>query len=194
MRFLTFLGISFYVAVIGIIGFVCILFGLHVFNLQEIVTLLHSVYTDPSSRIILCLVGLLFILISLSFAQLILGKMQKERTIAFTGPSGRVTIALSAVEDLIRRMNASVPEARELRPYVIAGKKGIEIDLKVVLRQETSIPDLTTRLQDLIKIKLQEVLGVDEQIIVRIHVAKIVSPEEKKNKKEPNPSAPYSGF
>jgi len=139
------------------------------------------------------------ILLSLSFAQLILGKMQKERTIAFSSPTGRVTIALSAVEDLIKRMCSSIPEVKELRPYVIAGKRGLEIDLKVILRSEINIPDLTTRLQDMVKTRLQDVLGVDEQIMIRIHVAKIVSVEEKdkKAKKEfekTTPNIPFSGF
>ncbi|MDD5044532.1 MAG: alkaline shock response membrane anchor protein AmaP [Candidatus Omnitrophica bacterium] len=199
MKFLTIIGVGFYVIVISLISTLLILFSLHILAVQDVTMVLSLLYTDNSYRIISGLVGLLLILLSLSFAQLILGKMQKERTIAFNSPSGRVTVALSAVEDLIKRMCASIPEVKELRPYVIAGKRGIEIDLKVILRSEINIPELTTRLQDMIKNRLQDILGIDEQIVVRIHVAKIVSVEEKdkKAKKEfekTTPNMPFSGF
>ena len=134
--------------------------------------------------------GVLLILISFSFAQLILGRFQREKTIAFATAAGEVTIALSAVEDLIKRLAGIIPEIRELRPDVIATKKGILVDLRVVLKSEANIPELTARLQEITRSKIQEVLGLEEQIITRIHVAKIITVEEKKrreiDKQEPN--------
>ncbi|MCM8763230.1 MAG: alkaline shock response membrane anchor protein AmaP [Candidatus Omnitrophica bacterium] len=199
MKIFTLIGISFYVMIISLLGVLLILFGMHVLTVQNVSLFLEKLYVDLSSRLITALVGILLILLSFSFAQLILGKIQKERTIAFTGTAGRVTVALSAVEDLIRRMCSAIPEVKELKPYVIAGKRGIEIDLKVVLRSEINIPDLTARLQEMVKSRLQDILGIDEQIMVRIHVAKIVSQEEKDKKikkefeKTQNP-IPFSGF
>jgi uncharacterized alkaline shock family protein YloU len=144
------------------------------------------------------LTGVLLIFISISFAQLILGKIQRERTIAFANPSGQVTIALSAVEDLITRLLRPIPEIKEVRPDVIAGKRGIEIDLRLVLRSEANIPELTMQLQETVKNKVQELLGIEEQIMVRIHVAKIISLEEKEKKKKElekeEPSVPFSGY
>ena len=199
MKFFTFIAVGFYVIMISLIGVLLILFSLHLLAVQDVSLILSQLYADKSARIIVSLTGLLLILLAFSFAQLILGKMQKERTIAFNSPTGRVTVALSAVEDLIRRMCSAMPEVKELRPYVIAGKRAIEIDLKVILRSESNIPDLTARLQDMIKVRLQDILGVEEQIVVRIHVAKIVSLEEKdkKAKKEfekTTPNIPFSGF
>ncbi|MFA5287364.1 MAG: alkaline shock response membrane anchor protein AmaP, partial [Candidatus Omnitrophota bacterium] len=141
---------------------------------------------------------LLLILISFSFAQLILGRFQREKTIAFSTASGEVTIALSAVEDLIRRLAGIIPEIKELRPDVIATKKGIIADLRVILRREANIPELTSRLQDITRSKIQEVLGVEEQIIVKIHVAKIAPMEEKdkrkKNSEKEEPAVPFSEY
>ena len=132
-------------------------------------------------------------------AQIILGKFQREKTIAFTTSSGQVTISLSAVEDLIRRLAGIIPEVKELRPNVVANKKGIIVEMRVVLRSEANIPELTSRLQDLTRSKIQEVLGVDEQIIIRIHVAKIThdekDPRRKKDfEKEDRSTIPFSGY
>ncbi len=193
------LGIIFYATVLTLIGLVLIIFAFNKLQPQEISDSLIFIQKSIGSRWIIGLSGLLLVLISFSFAQLILGRFQREKTIAFKTSSGEVTIALSAVEDLIRRLTGLIPEIKELRPDVRATKKGsIVVDLRVVLRSEANIPELTARLQDITRSKIQEVLGVEEQIIIRIHVAKIISMEEKERKKreieKEEPRIPFSGY
>lgn len=199
MRFFTVMGILFYAIVIILVGIVFILFSLNMLPTQDINNFVSFLQSAPNSKIVIGLSGLLLILISFSFAQLILGRFQREKTIAFTTSSGEVTIALSAVEDLIRRLTHLIPEIKELRPDVIATKKGILADLRVVLNSEANIPELTTRLQDITRSRIQEVLGVEEQIIIKIHVAKIIPIEEKDKKKKDaekleQPTIPFSGY
>jgi len=199
MKFFTVLGIVFYVAVIMIIGLSLIVFSFNLLLPSDINNLLVLAQSSTNSRIVMGLSGLILILISFSFAQIILGKFQREKTIAFNTPGGQVTISLSAVEDLIRRLAGVISEVKELRPNVIASKKGIIVQMRVVLRSEANIPELTDRLQEMTKSKIQEVLGVDEQIIIRIHVAKI-SHDEKDNRKkkdfeqEERSAVPFGGY
>jgi len=198
MRIFTVLGIFFYAAVIILASLALIVFALNILQPQDINNLLVQVQGSINSRIITGISGLLLILISFSFAQLILGRFQREKTIAFTTSSGEVTIALSAVEDLIRRLTGIIPEIKELRPDVIANKKGIVVDLRVILKKEANIPELTSRLQDITRTKIQEVLGVEEQIIVKIHVAKIAAIEDKDKRKKDfektEPEIPFNGY
>jgi uncharacterized alkaline shock family protein YloU len=202
MRFLTVAGIVFYTSIVFFIGGILIIFSFNYLPIKDsISTLTQYLPLNFNSRIIVGLTGLLLIIISYSFAQLILGKMQQEKTIAFANPQGQVTISLSAVEDLIKRLIRTMPEIKEIRPDVIASKKGIEVDLRLILASEVNIPELTSRLQEIIKNKIQETLGIEEQILVKIHVAKIISAEEKErdrkrketDKEEPR-SIPYSGY
>ncbi len=198
MRIFTVLGIFFYAAVIILAGIVLIAFSLNLLQLQYITNFFDYLRNSSNFRIISGFSGLLLILLSVSFARLILGRLQREKTIAFDTASGEVTIALSAVEDLIRRLTGVLPEIKELRPDVIATKKGILVDLRVVLRREANIPDLTARLQDITRSKIQEVLGIEERITVKIHVAKIVPLDDKEKKKKDSekdePTAPFSGY
>lgn len=198
MRIFTVLGILFYAAVIILVGVALIVFSFNLLQPQEINSILIFIQNNPNSRIIVGLSGLLLILISFSFAQLILGRFQREKTIAFATSSGEVTIALSAIEDLIRRLAGIMPEIKELRPDVIATKKGIVVDLRVVLKSEANIPELTARLQDITRSKIQEVLGIEEQIIIKIHVTKIISSEDKEKKRremeKQEPTIPFSGY
>jgi hypothetical protein len=198
MRIFTVLGILFYATVINLIGLTFIIFSLNVVQPQNIVNLIAYTQSSPQSKIVIGFCGALLILISFSFAQLILGRLQREKTIAFTTSNGEVTISLSAVEDLVRRLAGVIPEIKELRPDVIATKKGILVDLRVILRSEANIPDLTARLQDMTRAKIQEVLGIEEEIIIKIHVAKIISKDERerrsKNPDRPESVVPFSGY
>ena len=199
------LGILFYTAVLFLIGALMIVFSA-AFSLermqpqciQYINDFLITLQASLSYRLIIGLSGLLLILISFSFAQLILGRFQREKTIAFATSSGEVTIALSAVEDLIKRLSGLLPEIRELRPDVIATKKGIIVDLRVILKSEANIPELTSRLQEITRSKIQEVLGLEEQILIKIHVVKIISAEDKERRRreidKPGANIPFSGY
>jgi len=198
MRIFTVLGILFYSAIIIVAGAALIVFSFNILQPQDVNTVLSYLQDNLNARIILGLLGALLILISYSFAQLILGRFQREKTIAFATSGGQVTISLSAVEDLIKRLTNIMPEIKELRPDVVATKKGIIVDLRVILMSEANIPELTSRLQEIAKAKIQEVLGIEEQIVIRIHVAKIISTEEKDRKKKDAEKsdlrAPFSGY
>jgi len=198
MRIFTVLGILFYAVVLILIGVVMIAFSLNLLQPQDINNLLGYIQYSFNSRIMVGLSGVLLILISFSFAQLILGRFQREKTIAFTTSSGEVTIALSAVEDLIKRVAGIIPEIKELKPDVIATKKGIIVDIRLVLKSEANIPDLTARLQEITRSKIQEILGIEEQIIIRIHVAKIASAQESDKKRKEiekeEPPIPFGGY
>lgn len=199
MRFFTGLIIRFYAAFLILVGVAVIIFSLNLLSPQSINELLIYIQSNLNSRIITGLSGLLLIIISTFLAQLVLGRFEREKTIAFTTASGEVTIALSAVEDLIRRLTGIIPEIKELRPDVRATRKDtILVDLRVVLKSEANIPELTNRLQEMTRSKIQEVLGLEGQIIIKIHVAKISSSEDKEKKRKEiekeGPTIPYGGY
>ena len=110
---------------------------------------------------------------SFLLARLIYGSRYKERTIAFENPAGGVTVSLTAFEDLIKRLIVQIPEAKEIRPYMIATRKGLEVDIKLVLRHEVNIPELTARFQDLVRQKIEDAVGMEGKINIRVHVTKI---------------------
>lgn len=198
MRMFNMLGIVFYASVIILIGIGFIFLSLNWLLPEHINNLFYYIQENSLNRWAVGLSGLLLIIISYSFAQLILGRMQREKTIAFTTASGEVTIALSAIEDLIKHAGNVMPEIRDMNPDVIATKKGIVVNLRVSLRSEANLPELTARLQDITRSKIQEVLGLEEDIIVKIHISKIVSREDKEKKRrdviKEEPTIPFGGF
>lgn len=183
MRIFSVLGVIFYTTVLLVLGGFMIILSLQIITPNDVLLFLEQAYQNLNSRLILGMTGILIMLLSISFAQIILGKMQREKTIGFPTPSGKVIISLSAIEDLIKKMLAKIPEIKESRPDIIAHKKKIDVNVRLVLNSDTNISELTTRLQGLIIEKIQQVLSVDEEITVKIHVTKIVSKESKHDKR-----------
>lgn len=195
----TALSVFFYTIIFAFFGTLALGFAFHIIDIHDLVTQLTRFYADSYLRFLTGLSGFIFILLSFAAAQTITGRIQREKTIAFSNPNDQVTITLSAVEDLVKRLAQQMSEIKEAKADVRAHKKEISIGMRVVLAQETHIPDFTARLQDLIATRIQEVFGIDEAINVKIHVAKIVSGTDKNNKKRQEPprdeiSIPYQGI
>ena len=87
MRLFSVLGILFYTVILILIGVTLIIFALHLVQPQDIHVVLLALQYSLQARVIVGLSGLLLILITFSFAQLILGRFQREKTIAFTTSS-----------------------------------------------------------------------------------------------------------
>ena len=168
----------------AVLGGLLLAFSFNLFTGQNLTFLLGQVLQIENIHLIVGGIGLFLIIASISIAQVSFGKMQREKTIAFNNPNGQVTVSLSAIEDFIKRLSCSMSEIKDLRSNVIAGKKGIEINTRVGLWADANIPETTENIQGIIKNRIQEMLGIEDPIVVRVHVGKIVQREKKRLKKK----------
>lgn len=184
MRIFSGFTMLFYTLVFLAIGCALIAFSLNLIFVEDIIPVIEYAFSAFNIRLIVGLVGLLLILYSLVAVQISLGAIQREKTIAFDNPSGRVTISLSAIEDFIRRSSTHIHELKELRADVKATKKGININLRVVVYSDANIPETTERIQSILKNKVQEMLGIEEPVNIKVHIAKIATREQKEKIKK----------
>ena len=194
MRFLSGLTLFFYTLVFFIVGGVLIIGAFNVVPQDLVMDTITTVYASSNTRLAMGLVGALLIFISILVVQITIGKIHREKTIAFENPDGQVTISLTAIEDFIKRALKQLPEVKELRPSVKAGKKGIKIINRVTLYSDINIPEATERIQNIVKTRVQDMLGVEEPINIRVHVVKIVHKEEvPKSVKKDEASSQFKG-
>ena len=202
MRIFTGVGLLFYVLIISFGAGITMLYVGHVFLLDDVVNFLTVAYRDTQVRWFVGGLSGALIFLSFVFARVITGGRQKERTIAFDNPTGRVMVSLGAVEDLVKRLMNKLPEIRDVKLHILKTKKGIEAECRLILKTDVNIPEMTSRLQDLVKNKIEEILGIEEPVIVRVHVVKIVSDDQKEKRSKENvpddkgepSSIPYHGF
>jgi len=139
---------------------------------------LQAAYLDQNMRIACGMTGVGLILLNWIVLEMTLSKMQKQKTIAFENPDGQVTISLQAIEDLIRRTTQEIPEVKEIRSQVLARKGKILVSARLSLWSDARIPEVTERIQSLIRGRIQEMLsGIEEPVNVKMHVSKIVQRE-----------------
>lgn len=182
MRIFSGFTMFFYTIVFLVIGCALIALSLNIISLDEVMRAMEYSYTVINVRLVIGAVGLLLIIYSLVAVQIALGNLQREKTIAFENPSGRVTISLSAIEDFIRRTSTHISEIKELRANVTATKKGINITNRVIIYSDANIPNATERIQSILKNRIQEMLGIEEPINIKVHIAKIATKEKSESK------------
>ncbi len=186
--------LAFYTFVFLVIGSSLIAYALHLKQLLNLTVLFDYIKSIPNLWFTSSIMGALMIFISISVAKLALIRFRRERTIAFVNPDGQVTITLSAIEDFIKRIAANLKEIKEIRSHVKANRKSIDITCRVTLWADANIPDATESIQNLIRTKVQEMLGVEEQVLVKIHVVKIAYREDKTSKPNEQPSVPFRTY
>lgn len=185
MRVISNLTLMLYSIFFFLIGSLLVLMALNFFPREMIEFSLDFIYENPNMRLGIGAIGTVLIVVTLLVIQIVLGKMQRERNIAFDNPDGQVTISLNAIEDFIKRLIRQIPEIKELKPTVVASKKGVEVMTRLILFSDTNIPEITERIQSLIKVRIQEILGIEESISVKVHIIKIAPKEEPKAAEPP---------
>lgn len=194
MRIISGLTLFFYTLVFLMIGGLFIVVSLNLLPQELITETVEAIYNTPNIKLILGITGVILIFISVMVVQLTIGKIQRERTIAFDNPDGQVTISLTAIEDFIKRAIKQMPEVKELKPSVRAGKKGISIVNRVILFSDINIPETTEKIQNVVKTRVLDMIGVDEPVSIRVHVVKIVHKDDShKNDKNQDKSQAYRG-
>lgn len=185
--------IVFYMLVSVVVGVLLVGFSSHLIEVNEIILRVNDLYTNDHARISLATSGVALVLIAFLYAQLASGRREREKTIAFNNPSGQVTITLFAVEDLIRKIGHELAPIKEIKPDVVATKKrGLLVRIRLILKTAVNIPEFTAQLQEMVRTRMQDTLGIEEQITVKIHIAKILTQQEKAKKgKEESEAAPH---
>lgn len=192
MKVFNIVAIFVYTLIFSIIGGFLIALSLRTESLDSIINLMSYLSQTSNIRLTIALTGLFLILINISIAQLSIGKLRKHKTIAFENPNGQVTISLVAIEDYIKKLTHNMTEIKDMKSNISAGRSGIEVVSKAVLYSDANIPEITEKIQNAIKYRLQEMLGIEETVAVKIHVIKVVErskkPEKKNITKQPEPS------
>lgn len=195
------LGVFFYVAITLFLVFLILILVFNVFPFNDIMNFIGVIYYNSNFQVAYFVVALALLILNHIFWGTITGNQQRGKLIAFDNPSGRVTVSLSAIEDLIQRVVARASEVKEVRSNIIAGKKGLEVMIRLVLNADINIPELTSHLQELVKRKIQDIIGIEETVVVKVDVTKIIPDsksrrhieEDKKDDLTDNP-IPFHGY
>ena len=183
MKFFTRIAVLFHVT---LILFMCSFMGLFALNwivLSDIQDLFFVAYFDENLRIIISVLAGIMLFVNFVFYKVFSVNQHRDKIIAFDNPSGRVSISLAALEDMVKRKINKVDEIKDGKANITASKKGLHVKVRLVLCSEVNIPEIASKVQDMITRKVQDLIGLDDPINVAVYVGKIL-PEKIKEKSE----------
>jgi len=186
MNFFRRLAVLFYVTLGLFVGCFFLLAFFNLLDVRSVLNIFYIIYSDESLKLIAGILAVVFLFINFVFYRIFSEGRRREGIIAFDNPDGRVSVALSALEDLIKRVVTRLSEVKEVKSGIAVSRKGLKIKMKLIITSEVSIPEVTSRVQNLIKQKIQDAIGMDEDVEVEIYVGKILSehPQEKIKKEK----------
>ncbi|OGX38781.1 MAG: hypothetical protein A3G91_03670 [Omnitrophica WOR_2 bacterium RIFCSPLOWO2_12_FULL_50_9] len=187
MRFFTRIAVLLYVILVLFLGCFTLLYVSHAVDFKQVFDVLYAAYFDHRLRLIAGSIAAGMLLFNFLFYRLFSINARRERVIAFDNPSGRVSVALDALEELLRRMITKSPEIKEAKVALRASKKGLYVKIRMVLCAEVNIPEITSKVQELSRRKIQDIIGLDEPVNVTVYIGKILPDrvkEKRSSKKE----------
>ena len=145
MKFLVRLAVLFYVTAILFVGCFMLFFAMHGIPrfyevpFRDFFVMLTALYYDNQLRWVVGIVAVIMLLKNYIYMQALIGHQHTGEAIAFDNPSGRVTVSITAIEDLVRRSIGNLPEIKEVRSSITPGKKALEIDTRIVLSKDNLV-------------------------------------------------------
>ncbi len=186
-------------AIYMILGVFMVLYSLGFVNPGDLNFIAQGVKEWIPLDMLTGIVGGILIILVITLLNFVWAGFEAERNIAFRTEYGEVLVSLSAIEDYIRKLMRDESDIKDIRTKVTARKKGLIVQLKAVILSESNIPQVTEKIQSQIKTKVQEMLGMEESIIIRVYISKLAEKEKKKQRKDAKetteePIPPYREF
>jgi hypothetical protein len=138
-------------------------------------------------------------LLMLLFALLLM----RDHTIEAPIDGGKVSVSISAVEQSLARTACALPDVRDVHVRVRrrSGKpNSLRIRADYTAWEGTAVRETTRRLQEVLRLRLQDIVGADVPLVFDINLAGIIlketkKPDEKrkKDKDKNRPGQPYGG-
>ena len=137
-----------------------------IIDIPELASEYVSVFWTALAGAVMFLFGIIVIILNIS-------ARRPEKSFSVENPEGEIRITFGAIEDMLKKSTSHIEGIEDIRPIVIEGKRGLEILCRVSATEDVSIPQITMRIQDVIKSQVRDVLGIEEMGAVRIHIYRI---------------------
>jgi len=172
------------------------------FGANYVIDFLYHASSDEATKMAMVSFFGVIMFLTILFYKIFLVNIFEDKVIAFDNPSGRVSVSLLALEDLVRRKIIKLFEVKEVKTKIRAsGKKGLRVTIRLTLKSEGNIPDLTSSVQEITKKRIQDIIGIDEPVNISVYIGKIISEErDQKKRKEASvedqnePNIPFQGY
>jgi len=120
-------------------------------------------------------IGGAMVLLVAVFLFALIARVRRQDCISFDNPDGELIIAISAIEDFVKRLGHSFPEVRDIVPTVVAAEGGVAIEARVTLWDDQNPHAVVERIQKTVRSQVQSFFGLANVHTVKVFIARILS-------------------
>mgnify|MGYP000863692077 CR=1 FL=1 len=143
------------------LGSLMMIVALHILTVDQAVLRLQEIYRSPWLSVRTGFVGLMFILVGLSFAKTLVKHGRQTDALIIRGENGPMVMPMTMIEDVIKKVIKKFHLVKEVKIKASLRGKALEVKLRLVLWSGGRVPDLLAELQDEVRTRIYKVLGED---------------------------------
>lgn len=121
---------------------------------------IQAALTTTDGRWTIGLLGALFFAVSLRLLYFGFRRRRSGPTVIHQTPLGQVRVSLDAVESLVHKVVRQVGGVRDVRARASNSPSGIGIAMRVTISPDTSVPEVSDKIQNTVKNYVRNVVGV----------------------------------
>src|SRR3990167_56990 len=86
------------------LGSLMIILSMHILSIEDAIAKLHEVYNNPWLSLRTGFLGLLFIMVGLSFARTLVKNGRETDALIISGENGPIVLTMTAIEDAVKKV------------------------------------------------------------------------------------------
>jgi len=163
------------------IGSLLLMVSLRIVGLEDIIRDISSIYSEPFLSAQTFFVGLFFVVLGLAFAKILIKQTRYAGGIVYTGPQGRTTVSVFAIEDIVRKVLKKKPEINDFSLKCRGYEKKAEIKIRLKLQADVQVPQFSDAIQTDIRTRLKKILDLEEEIEIYIEIQQMEEKQKQEN-------------
>lgn len=155
------------------IGSLLMIMSLRIVSMADVLNAVQEVYGNFWSGFQALVLGCLFICVGLAFAKILIARSRSEDTLVYQSSMGRITVSLSAIEDIARKALKKFLVIKDCKVKTNLEDAELKMILRLTLWSALNIPDLVREVQEEVRQKLARVLGMEYPMEIKAEVVKV---------------------
>ena len=155
------------------LGSLLLMVGIHLLSVEDAVSRIQQIYSNPWRSLQTGLLGLLFIFVGLTFAKMFIKRGRETEAIIFHGEIGPIVISVAALEDRVKKVLRRFSLVKDWKVKTLIDGHDVEIRLRLVLWSGEDAPSLLSAIQQEIRDRIRKVIGPEGKVEVLCDVIRV---------------------
>jgi len=168
------------------LGSLLIIVALPLLSIEDAILRIREVYDNPWKSFHTGLVGILFIMVGLTFSKMLMKKGRESEALIFESEIGPIVVSVTAMEDVVRKVLKRFHVVKDWKIKTVLQGRNVKISVRFVLWSGGGLPQLLAEIQEEIRTRVKKLLSPDNAVEVACDVQRIEDHDEEMQEPEYN--------